>query len=331
MSSRWQCIAVAVVLAGSAHAQDSTGVVVPVFDREWGTAGTGPGQFSTPIGVAVGPDGSVYIADRGNSRVQKFTGDGQFLLEWGTAGTGVGQFHSCTGVAVDAQGYVYVTDRLNSRVQKFTSEGQFVLAWGEPGFGPGQFGWYPPPSAATGPWGIAVAPDGTILVVDPGAYRVQRFTPEGVFLQEWGGVFSGTVQAIATDAAGNVFTTDPGAQNRITKFTPGGVVVTTWGGYPCCEGLFRSPLDLDVDSQGNVWIMDAGNALVQVFDNDGGFLVQWGVSGTGPGEFLGPEAVSFGPGGSFYVVDTAANKTERFVALTALQPSTWGAIKALYR
>src|SRR3954452_20818890 len=48
----------------------------------WGEPGGGPGQFHVPHGIAVGRDGTVYVADRENSRLQLFTPDGKFLSEW---------------------------------------------------------------------------------------------------------------------------------------------------------------------------------------------------------------------------------------------------------
>jgi hypothetical protein len=49
--------------------------------RQWGSAGTGPGQFHLPHGIAV-HDGVVYVADRQNGRIQRFNLDGKFLGEW---------------------------------------------------------------------------------------------------------------------------------------------------------------------------------------------------------------------------------------------------------
>ena len=52
-------------------------------EMEWGACGSGPGQFTHPHGIGIGPMGNVYLPETGNNRVQKFTSDGVFLLKWG--------------------------------------------------------------------------------------------------------------------------------------------------------------------------------------------------------------------------------------------------------
>ena len=91
-----------------------------VFISKWGTQGTGDGQFRDPEGVAVASDGSVYVADYSNNRIQKFTSEGVFVSKWGTLGTGDGQFNYLLGLAVASDGSVYVADTFNHRIQKFS-------------------------------------------------------------------------------------------------------------------------------------------------------------------------------------------------------------------
>ena len=131
-------------------------ITVPVApDQVLGTAGSEPGQFQSPREVAVAADGSLYVADLMNHRIQHLSPSGQVLQVWGTyasiaAGAAPGgTFNEPWGVAVGPDGSVYVADTWNYRIQKFTADGQFVSMWG-------YFGQGDTPDAFYGPRGIAV-------------------------------------------------------------------------------------------------------------------------------------------------------------------------------
>lgn len=72
-----------------------------------------------PDGLAADAYGNVYVADRGNHRIQKFTSDGAFVARFGSYGTGAGQLNGPSGLEVDAAGNVYVADCLNNRIEVF--------------------------------------------------------------------------------------------------------------------------------------------------------------------------------------------------------------------
>ncbi len=152
----------------------------------WGASGEGDGQFGSPYGLDTGPSGLVYVADTYANRIQVFSAAGAFLTKWGSYGSGDGQFIYPYGIATDAAGDVYVADTANARIQKFTASGMFLGSWGGHGRGPGRF--FTPTSVATDPAGLVYVADAGEPYPDSGGARVQKFTPAGEFLTEWGDI-----------------------------------------------------------------------------------------------------------------------------------------------
>ena len=165
---------------------------INLFDREgtylgnWGTRGSGDGEFSEPCGVAFDTEDNLYVADTGNNRIQKYTKDGKFLLQWGRKGSEEGQFDMPWGIALDDENNVYVADWHNDRIQKFTPKGDFLMSIGSSGTGDGEF---------RRPSGVAVDRGGDIYVADWVNDRIQVFDARGVYqlkltgdatLSKWG-------------------------------------------------------------------------------------------------------------------------------------------------
>jgi DNA-binding beta-propeller fold protein YncE len=100
--------------------------------RVLATFGQGPGQVSWPIGIAVDPNRrNIFVVDRDNNRVQKFSPHFVFIKAWGFQGTGNSQFGAPWGITIDSNGDVYVTHTGNDRIQKFDSNGVFIKSWGK--------------------------------------------------------------------------------------------------------------------------------------------------------------------------------------------------------
>ena len=120
------------------------------YVRQFGTEGTGEGQFKGIRGIATNAAGDVYVT--GSSRVQEFSPTGAYLRQFGSVGTGNGQFHLPTGIASDpTTGNLYVADNGNNRIEAFSSAGAFIAVFGSAGSGAGQF---------SGPGGVAVGSTG---------------------------------------------------------------------------------------------------------------------------------------------------------------------------
>jgi DNA-binding beta-propeller fold protein YncE len=98
-----------------------------------GVAGTGPDTFNQPSGVAIAPNGDIFVADghggASNARIVKFDRTGRFIKEWGKKGTGQGEFDTPHAVAFDSRGRLFVGDRANNRIQIFDQNGKFLEEW----------------------------------------------------------------------------------------------------------------------------------------------------------------------------------------------------------
>ena len=79
-------------------------------------------------------NGSVYVVDTGNQRIQKFTSDGEFILEFGESDSYGGQFISPLGIAIDNEENIYVSDPSKNKIFKLNSEGGNLQSYG-PNFG----------------------------------------------------------------------------------------------------------------------------------------------------------------------------------------------------
>lgn len=276
-------------------------VKAPAFVSEWGSQGSGDGEFNDPYGVACDADGNVYVADTGNQRVQKFTSDGTFILKWGSAGSGEGEFMGPSGVACDAGGNVYVTDRFNHRVQKFTSTGVFVTEWGVEGTNDGEF---------QDPLGIACNGAGQVVVADT---YVQMFTGAGTFLgasQVGLGAYG-----VACDDQGYVYGVSYN-QSWIRRYDASDMsVVDDWttGMRGSDDGQFDHPTMMTFDNSRRIlYVVDRDNARVQMFEPDRTFIDKWGTPGTGNGEFDGLTSIAIGAGGNVYVTDTGNHRVQVF-------------------
>jgi peptidylamidoglycolate lyase len=141
------------------------------FITSWGSFGTARGQFDVPHSITLDADGRVYVADRGNARIQIFDENGEFIKEWKGASLG-----RPWAVRINAGGDVFVVDGGDqaefwpdrARILKLDSKGQVAASFGSYGRGPGQFIW---------PHTIAIGPDGDLYVGEVATgMRIQKFT-----------------------------------------------------------------------------------------------------------------------------------------------------------
>ena len=135
-----------------------------------GTRGTEKGQFNLPLQAATGPDGTLYVVDGGNFRVEAFDPGGHFLFTFGKVGRFPGQFARPKGIATDAEGNIYVVDTAFGNVQIFDKKGQVLMFIGnrDNAGKPGKFFL---------PAGVAVGEDGRVYMVDQYFRKIDIFKP----------------------------------------------------------------------------------------------------------------------------------------------------------
>lgn len=148
-----------------------------VFLREWGSSGTGDGEFDIPIGIAVNSEDIVYVTDGKNHRVQYFTSSGDFLGKFGGPGSGESAFNYPSGISIDGLDSIYIADTNNYRIQKFDSNHTFIYEFGSAGAPNRYFGMAGSSVSANnhGPFDVAVDAEGRIYVLDTVNNRIQVF------------------------------------------------------------------------------------------------------------------------------------------------------------
>ncbi|MBX3071405.1 MAG: hypothetical protein KF883_12950 [Thermomicrobiales bacterium] len=242
--------------------------------------GAGRGQFNQPRGVAINTgDGTIYVVDSANGRVQKFDAFGSFVGAWGGPESGVSfevtaEGLGPTGIDVSFDGLVLVADTWGHRIVVLNSEGQVVREFGE--FGdtfdapnasdlPGQF---------FGPRDIATTAN-EIYVVDTGNERVQVFTPDGTFIRSWGGYGSEPSQfiepvGIAVGPDDRVYVADSG-NGRISVFARDGTPLAQWPVEAWQGQAYFEPY-LAFDQYGTLYATSSGTGSVEMFDIEGTYL-----------------------------------------------------------
>ena len=275
-----------------------------------GSAGTGDGQFTFPVGVAEDSSGNYFVSDMQANRVTEFTAAGAFVASFGSTGSGDGSLSRVRGIAIGDDDSIYTTEARtseggNARVQKFSSAFAHLATWA-----PRNSNEFNAPGAA--------------ILHSSGQYLVPDSTGGHIAMYDCNGVFVGTIGSLGSGAGnlnwprdieeapnGHIYVTDLN-NDRIAVFDAAGDFVKNIGSSGSGDGQFMQPFGIAVDSQGNFFVSDSQADRVSKFDSDGNFVLTFGQSGSGPTDLDLPRGIAVDASGNVYVADLFNHRVQKY-------------------
>ena len=229
---------------------------VTKYDREgnpiteWGTKGSGDGQFNQPSGLLI-QDQLIYLVDSRNNRIQMYSLDGEFQGQWGSGGDGEGEFNLPWGISDDSEGNIYIADWRNDRIQKFDSNGNYISA-----IGGGKT------SVLDRPSDVAVDPDGNIYVTDWGSQRLLVLDQSGSILETKRG------EADLNPWSVEYLSSQDDERKARESFVPVYQADTEDPSEVSArmEPYFWDPVAVELDQDGTVYVLETGRHRFQVFE-----------------------------------------------------------------
>jgi DNA-binding beta-propeller fold protein YncE len=295
------CVVLVLVIAASGCDADRSNI--GKLQAVWGRKGISDGRFQRPRAMAVDRNDHIYIVDM-TARIQVFTPDGTFLSKWQTPDH---QFGKPTGLSIANDGNILVANTHYYEVLIYSPGGELIKRLGgTKGERPGEFGLVT--HAVTDS-------KNNIYVSEYGEFdRIQKFSPGGEFILQWGGHGSELGQFIrpqkmAVDADDNIWVADA-CNHRIQVFDSQGQLLKTWGKEGSRPGELYYPYDLLLAPDGTVYICEFGNHRVQRFTRDGVSLGCWGSEGRQEGQLNNPWALVRDSRGLIYVLDTYNHRVQ---------------------
>ncbi len=252
-----------------------------------------------PYGVALDPNGDVWVADTGHDRVVEFAPSGRLIIGF------AGGLEQPEGIAVDATGHVWVADTGHDRVVEFSPSGRKIRAFGSAGSGRGEL---------DQPVALAISPFGDVWVADQGNNRVEEFSAFGRYHAS---ISVPTPAGVTLDNHGDVWVSSPSyaAGNSVYEFSPAGMPLRSFGTTQAGFGDLGDTGGIAVGPAGRIFVAQPDYGLVSVFSPAGSFYTEFGLqqSAGKAGEDLEfPQGLAVTARGQVWVADSGHNRIAEF-------------------
>jgi sugar lactone lactonase YvrE len=247
---------------------------------------------------------------------------GELDAVWGRAGSSPGRLNHPRSITIDEQDQLYIVDK-TPRIQVFSTDGELIRSWQTPDFQYGK------------PCGLSFDLEGNLLVADTHYYRILTYEKTGKLLAERtiGGErgFTPGKFHFVTDCQqnknGDFYIAEYGEFDRIQKFSPDRKFVMQWGGHGSEAGQFLRPQKMEFDRAGLLWVTDACNHRIQVFDVSGlepKLAKSWGEFGQQPGQLGYPYDLHLDEkAGVVYLCEFGNHRVQKFT-LDGQYLGSWG-------
>ncbi len=348
---------------GTSHnAQYAFGKIITTVAGNGESSYSGDGGLATqaslnnPLDVAVGGDGSLYIADYWNNRIRRVSPDGIITT---VAGNGESSYSGDEGLAIQAgmnpvfvavseDGSLYIADYWNNRIRRVGTDGIITTVAGNGTAGYSGEGGLATQASLSNPAGIAVGGDGSLYIADSSNNRIRRVGPDGIITTVAGNGTEGYSSdgGLATQASlygpygvtvggdGSLYIADYW-NNRIRRVGTDGIITTVAGngtaGYSGDGGLATQaslsyPSGVTVGEDGSLYIADYWNNRIRRVGTDGIITT---VAGNGTAGYSGdgglatqaslnnPSGIAVGGDGSLYIADPLNNRIRKVASASS--------------
>lgn len=206
-------------------------------------------------------------------------------------------------VGFDSQGRILVTDTVSAALIRFDREEERMDVFGTRGM-----------TQLKTPLGLAMGPDDTAYVADPGLRQVVAFSPEGKLVGVYGrmGELTNPTDSALSPDGSKLYVSDSKTHQIVVFDTATAEQVATIGRRGEGPGEFNFPTSLAFGPEGNLFVVDQINSRVQVLDAEGEYVDEFGALGVGFGNFVRPKDIAIDEVGFIYVTDNAFNNVQIF-------------------